>query len=145
MSRCRMIEYDGKKQSLAKWSRDTGLDVSCIQYRLDVMKWEPGKALTTPSDQVANRTIALAAGREVKGNLMMALKKALDEYGWENAANRIKQELDADFVKTINKFFAMLPKETDSGNNQAPKCAIQINNVMPSDEFGKRFIPLEGD
>lgn len=54
---CRIIEYQGKRQTIAKWSRDVGLEEKCLRNRLNNYGWSVERALTTPS-QRPKKTIA---------------------------------------------------------------------------------------
>lgn len=43
--RNRILEYRGKKQTMAQWSRDTGIPYSRLRARLNILKWPIDKAL----------------------------------------------------------------------------------------------------
>jgi hypothetical protein len=42
------IIHDGRKQTLADWSRETGICEATIRYRIRYFGWSPARALTTP-------------------------------------------------------------------------------------------------
>ena len=42
------VEYAGKRQTVAQWSEEIGLERKTLEYRIRV-GWTPEKALTTPS------------------------------------------------------------------------------------------------
>lgn len=43
----RWIEFNGKKQSMKKWSLETGISYDVLKYRFN-SNWDVEKALTTP-------------------------------------------------------------------------------------------------
>ncbi len=51
------ITFNGKTQTVAQWSEETGLAYSAIKNRLGRLKWSPERALTEPS-QVGRRRVA---------------------------------------------------------------------------------------
>lgn len=59
----RIIEHNGKAQTLAAWCEEAGLTVNTLWYRLK-RGWDMGKALSTPADmrrheaRIANAAIA---------------------------------------------------------------------------------------
>jgi len=44
----RLVTYAGQTKTLKEWSDLTGLRYKTIQGRLDILKWDTEKALTTP-------------------------------------------------------------------------------------------------
>lgn len=44
----RLLTYDGKTQPLNMWAKETGIDRSLIQARIDRLGWSVEQALTTP-------------------------------------------------------------------------------------------------
>jgi len=50
----RRIEYDGRSQTLAEWSRETGIPSHTIISRLDRGKWSVSRAPSTPSRKASN-------------------------------------------------------------------------------------------
>lgn len=43
-----ILTFDGRMQTLAQWSRETGIDQDALSARLSKLKWSVEKALTTP-------------------------------------------------------------------------------------------------
>ncbi len=44
----RIIEYEGKKQTVTEWERELGFNRGVIRQRLDIYRWSIEKALTKP-------------------------------------------------------------------------------------------------
>lgn len=44
-----LITFNGKTQNIAQWSEETGLPFQLIIERINILKWTPQKALTTPA------------------------------------------------------------------------------------------------
>lgn len=44
----RTLTHDGRTQTIAEWSRETGLLGSTIKMRIDRLHWSVERALTTP-------------------------------------------------------------------------------------------------
>jgi hypothetical protein len=42
------LTYNGKTKSLKEWSKESGIRYETLIYRIDKLKWDPQKALTTP-------------------------------------------------------------------------------------------------
>lgn len=49
------IEYKGKVQTLAQWSKEVGIDVDVLWHRINVSRWTAEKALSTPLDKQKSR------------------------------------------------------------------------------------------
>ena len=45
----RLLEHDGRVQTLTAWAREVGLKRSVLAYRVDFLGWPIGRAITTPS------------------------------------------------------------------------------------------------
>ena len=43
-----LITYQGKTQSLSKWSRELGINRETLRYRINVAKWDLDKAFVVP-------------------------------------------------------------------------------------------------
>ena len=56
MSTNRLIELNGKRQTVSLWGRELGLNPASIRYRLDI-GWSPELALTTPMKQRNNHEL----------------------------------------------------------------------------------------
>lgn len=48
MSTNRLISYDGRVQTLAQWSRESGVDADIISLRITQFKWDVKRAIFTP-------------------------------------------------------------------------------------------------
>lgn len=53
----RIIEYNGKKQTLAQWSEDAGIKAGTIWSRIAKSKWNIKDALTTKPEYATNTTV----------------------------------------------------------------------------------------
>ncbi len=79
----RPITFNGKTQSLSRWSEEIGIHVASLWDRLEVFGWTVERALTTPAIGVAERmAIARHArwGSHVKKPKPPAREKKLYEY-----------------------------------------------------------------
>ena len=47
----RLLTHDGRTQKIEQWSEETGIPVETIRCRIDKLKWDVGKALTTRPDR----------------------------------------------------------------------------------------------
>jgi hypothetical protein len=54
----RLIEYDGKKQTLAQWAEETGISAPTIHVRIFTRKWPIEKALTHNPKLYHNRCVS---------------------------------------------------------------------------------------
>jgi len=133
-------KHDGKSLTIPQWARETGLPQGTLVDRVK-NGWEIERALTTPSDQVANRP---NVGRELHGGILASLKKVWAEKGREAFEKQLGECFDKDAIATVLKFQNLLPRivETDKQDNK-PSAAIQINNVIDPRDF-KHFRPLGG-
>lgn len=43
-----IIEYNGKKQTIAEWAREIGINYATLQRRIKILKWDVEKAIETP-------------------------------------------------------------------------------------------------
>lgn len=48
-SRNHLLTYNGKTQTLAQWSEETGINYGCLKTRINKLGWSVEKSLTTPS------------------------------------------------------------------------------------------------
>lgn len=50
-----LLDFNGKIQTITKWSKETGLSTQVIKHRIEKLGWSIEKALTTPPDANRNR------------------------------------------------------------------------------------------
>jgi len=51
----RVLEFQGKRQSLPDWADEVGLPIHCLRARLKIGGWTVEKALTAPRKQLNKR------------------------------------------------------------------------------------------
>ena len=61
MSFARKIEYQGKVDSIAGWSRSIGIPENTLRSRINRKKWPLEKALTTPLDTKMRRRFPVSS------------------------------------------------------------------------------------
>ena len=50
----RLYFFNGKNQSLADWSQETGIPLRTLRSRVNERLWSPEKAFTVPVDQFSS-------------------------------------------------------------------------------------------
>ncbi len=133
------LEHNGRSMTLRQWSIETGLPIGTIQDRIKG-GWDTARALTTPSNSVANRS--QGQGRTMRTGVLTSLLNVWDRVGKDEFERQLETKFKQDAVKTILAFQAMLPKEVEQG--ETPKTAIQVNNYIDPSDFNSRFSPMGG-
>lgn len=81
------LEFNGKTQNAAEWSREIGIPYSTIMDRIN-MGWETERILTTPEDarlrQISykGKTQSIRAWAEELGLSYQGIAKRIESYGW---------------------------------------------------------------
>ncbi len=121
-------EYNGKKKTVADWSRETGIASGTITDRLK-NGWEVSTALTTPADQSAN--FPTGAGRQLKESFLSIALKAYkrNESACEEALDLAFQ---TDPLKTMKDLAYYLPKDAiERAVNNTEKAIVRIELAQP--------------
>jgi hypothetical protein len=134
-------KHDGKSLTIGQWAKETGLAVSCLNYRLST-GWDIEKALTTPSDTYANKEAGV--GRNLHTGILASLRKVWEESGRAAFETQLEAKFQEDAIKTVLAFQNLLPRivETDKQDTR-PQVAVQINQTLKPEDF-QRFKPLGG-
>jgi hypothetical protein len=137
----KLYEHDGKKLSLTQWSKETGLDKNCLAYRLQ-QGWDIGKALTTPSNSVANRT--MSDGRAIQVSLLSSWRKIWEKMGQAEFERQLEDSFRKDARQVVRDVQPILPRNNPDDQPTTPTTtALQINNIISPDDF-KYFKPIGG-
>jgi len=132
-------EYNGKSQSLAKWSKEIGIPTATLRERISKLGWSVQRALTTDPDSVSNRMPGY--GKQLRSSVVSSLLKVWDECGRKEFEVQVAAAFRQDALKTIKDFQFLLPKEQDASDNK-PTAAVQINNVIDPASFAARYEPV---
>lgn len=74
MRKSKLIEYNGKKQSLEDWAKETGLTYPCLVWRLR-NGWSIKQALTTPSARTPRK---MRITEKQQKEIFMPIQKKVD-------------------------------------------------------------------
>jgi len=124
------IEHNGKKLTVAEWSKDTGIAEGTIRDRLK-LGWDVERTLTAPSDTTANlpdhfKRPLPAAGRELKESFLSLALKA-----YKRNESACEAALDAAFqtdpLKAMRELGQFLPKDAiERAVNHQEKAIVRI-------------------
>ena len=140
MANPKKYEFNGKKQTLPQWAKETGLAVGTLTDRL-ANGWSSDKALTVIPDS-GNR--GAGNGKILRSGILGSLLKVWEECGREEFEKELATKFkNGEAIKTIISLQNLFPKEVEQGE-QKPVAALTINNILPDKDFGSRFIPIGG-
>lgn len=136
----KLIEHNGKKQSVQQWAKETGLTAQTINERLGY-GWAIADVLTKPAD---GTRLVVSSGKQVRTGMMDSVLKVWREVGKEAFEKQLAKEFSEDAIKTILKFQNLFPRELDQTTDTIkPIAAIQINNQIRPEDF-QYYKPLGG-
>jgi nitrogen fixation protein len=125
----RKIEHNGKKLTVAEWSRETGLAAGTIQERLK-NGWEVSTALTAIPDSnpltTSSPLVNQGAGRQLKDSFL-ALALASYKRNQKVCEEALDAAFQADPLKTMKDLAIYLPKDAiERAVNNQEKAIVRI-------------------
>lgn len=138
MTRARLLEYQGKKQSVTAWATELKMPRQTILSRIDRDGWTVEQALGTPIDGFNASKESTQLARQLRAELLADVYTFHQEHGRDALLAQMKTMLgEGKAIQLYTQLILPLMPKRDEIEQPKQQVAVNIINHLPADALDK--------